>query len=367
MGSELLTPKKHKIVHHNEVSSVSSSASSKDRSKQSKSERSRNRKNSANSQSWSRKIDTSAKGVSLNPKVAAQTVSETRLLGGLDDYSNSTDADVLLEDIVGSAQKELMAFGFSKGPSVHAIGPKTAEPSRSTSESNTLASRTEQNITSRDPCSRTSNTEGAAVARSINSSVAQTKNLSGTAERTETGSSESRNQENSESDKYFDKLTMTWKVRSQQLESNTSIETAKGSAADSKTEMRFDKKSMKWVPATKKANNVERALPRMTSTFKNGFAKHVEVDHFSGIPKKQTKPKNMPPKSSQSESEPGPFVSIFGSASRLPCIRCKNRDRQVLMIPCRHLCLCHKCAEKKENLGLCPLCHKTVADTMSIF
>lgn len=371
MGSELLTVKKEKIVHHNEVSSVSSSSASKERSNQSKPEKSRNRKTLGNSQSWSRKPDTTGKGGSLNPKVAAQTVSETRLLGGLDDYSNSTDADVLLEDIVSTAQEELGAFAFSRGlPTAPAAGPRTTGPfSQTTVKSSTLSSQIEHNSISRGSDLQSSNNKRAAVARSIDSSVPQNKAVVGTAKSTEIGSSESRNQEKSKSDKYFDKRTMTWKIRSHQQESASSLKSANATSAESKTVMLFDKKSMKWVPTSTMVDNGERALPQMISTAKReGRGKQVEVDHFSGIPRKKTKPRAILCKSSQRESEPGPFVSIFGSsASRLPCIRCNNRDRQVLMIPCRHLCLCRKCAEKKENLGLCPLCNKKVADTMSIF
>lgn len=47
------------------------------------------------------------------------------------------------------------------------------------------------------------------------------------------------------------------------------------------------------------------------------------------------------------------------------CVRCQNNYRQILLMPCRHLCLCTTCAENIID-HQCPLCKELVESTIEV-
>ena len=48
------------------------------------------------------------------------------------------------------------------------------------------------------------------------------------------------------------------------------------------------------------------------------------------------------------------------------CVICCNEDRSIVLLPCRHLCLCGPCSEH-ESLRDCPLCRKPIQHKFSVF
>ena len=70
-------------------------------------------------------------------------------------------------------------------------------------------------------------------------------------------------------------------------------------------------------------------------------------------------------------SEPGYSLAPNQTAEsednerRRQCIVCRDRDRSVLMIPCRHLCLCDECNDRLTDLQ-CPVCREVVVDTIKV-
>ncbi|KAL3883678.1 hypothetical protein ACJMK2_029917 [Sinanodonta woodiana] len=46
------------------------------------------------------------------------------------------------------------------------------------------------------------------------------------------------------------------------------------------------------------------------------------------------------------------------------CIKCKAQSRNILFLPCKHLCLCQDCAQK---CSLCPVCYKIVHEKIKTF
>eukprot|EP01031_Cornospumella_fuschlensis_P024976 gene24976-30174_t len=48
------------------------------------------------------------------------------------------------------------------------------------------------------------------------------------------------------------------------------------------------------------------------------------------------------------------------------CTICMEEDRRVLLMPCRHLCVCSKCSEE-ASLQLCPICRNHVQDKVIVF
>ncbi len=48
------------------------------------------------------------------------------------------------------------------------------------------------------------------------------------------------------------------------------------------------------------------------------------------------------------------------------CVICQEKEKSVVLIPCRHLCLCADCANH-EQLKLCPLCRRQIESKFVVF
>jgi len=48
------------------------------------------------------------------------------------------------------------------------------------------------------------------------------------------------------------------------------------------------------------------------------------------------------------------------------CVICDDAKKRVLLLPCRHLCLCSACS-KLEKLTDCPMCRAKISDKMEVF
>jgi len=48
------------------------------------------------------------------------------------------------------------------------------------------------------------------------------------------------------------------------------------------------------------------------------------------------------------------------------CVICQEDEKCVLILPCRHLCLCEPCSQRPE-LKKCPLCRKEIQQTLHVF
>lgn len=48
------------------------------------------------------------------------------------------------------------------------------------------------------------------------------------------------------------------------------------------------------------------------------------------------------------------------------CVICQERDRSIVLIPCRHLCLCATCSERAD-LSRCPICRANIQSKLEIF
>lgn len=48
------------------------------------------------------------------------------------------------------------------------------------------------------------------------------------------------------------------------------------------------------------------------------------------------------------------------------CVVCKEKEKSVLLLPCRHLCLCDACAEH-DQLAHCPLCRRAIVHKISVY
>jgi hypothetical protein len=52
------------------------------------------------------------------------------------------------------------------------------------------------------------------------------------------------------------------------------------------------------------------------------------------------------------------------------CVICLTNKKNILLLPCKHLCLCSECANNQEpsqRIAECPLCRKIITDKVSVF
>ena len=60
-----------------------------------------------------------------------------------------------------------------------------------------------------------------------------------------------------------------------------------------------------------------------------------------------------------------------GSATGM-CVVCMEHEKSVVLIPCKHMCMCKGCTDKliaqsERQKAICPLCRDLIMDTMEIF
>jgi hypothetical protein len=61
------------------------------------------------------------------------------------------------------------------------------------------------------------------------------------------------------------------------------------------------------------------------------------------------------------------WYAMLGRDRKLSCLFCSENNREVLMLPCRHLCICRHCSVKQKRISFCPLCQGEVTDTILLF
>ncbi|XP_005182801.1 uncharacterized protein LOC101897854 [Musca domestica] len=63
-------------------------------------------------------------------------------------------------------------------------------------------------------------------------------------------------------------------------------------------------------------------------------------------------------------------VSAANSDAAINCIVCMERAKNILLLPCKHICLCSNCAEHimaERETKFCPLCRQDIIDTLEVF
>lgn len=60
--------------------------------------------------------------------------------------------------------------------------------------------------------------------------------------------------------------------------------------------------------------------------------------------------------------------SKISSAENSLCCICRDATKTILLLPCRHLCLCEDCSlTLRKHRGTCPVCREIVRDTLRVF
>ena len=72
---------------------------------------------------------------------------------------------------------------------------------------------------------------------------------------------------------------------------------------------------------------------------------------------------------SQLEISPSQALSTTEEEGALLCVVCEDGKKEVMLLPCSHMCLCKKCADTYllKTIKECPMCRATVEDSTVVF
>jgi len=74
------------------------------------------------------------------------------------------------------------------------------------------------------------------------------------------------------------------------------------------------------------------------------------------------------PSSPSSSSAP---LAAADDGEHFKCDVCMDKDKSILLIPCRHLCMCGECADRLMGgplaKRLCPRCRQPITDTQQVY
>lgn len=59
-------------------------------------------------------------------------------------------------------------------------------------------------------------------------------------------------------------------------------------------------------------------------------------------------------------------IDVTASRSSMLCVACSSSQKEMLCLPCRHLCLCSGCAKRNKCKGCCPVCNRSILSTVEV-
>ena len=66
--------------------------------------------------------------------------------------------------------------------------------------------------------------------------------------------------------------------------------------------------------------------------------------------------------------QPSPESRRHPRADVLLCVVCMEREKKVILLPCRHICMCKACTDKiVGDSAQCPVCREHVVDSIEGF
>lgn len=176
--------------------------------------------------------------------------------------------------------------------------------------------------------------------------------------------------------KVFNKMTMTWEDRPKIHKSNQVHEQSPSMGSrGNKVTMSFDKILMRWIPkdeasTTKAGLEEEESIPKPTpfddllssQAAHRSKSKHHET--FANQGRTQFRG-GLTVKTMGARKKNEQFTS--NNSNILTCLICGKNAREVLVVPCGHLCICRICSTQQTRINQCPLCSYGATGHMLLF
>ena len=112
------------------------------------------------------------------------------------------------------------------------------------------------------------------------------------------------------------------------------------------------------------AYNVDRAEEEESRAFDSSAPTSALAYTASVRPRLDTEASSIANSASKGISKD---VEISASSSSMLCVACSSLPKEILCLPCRHLCLCGGCAKRNTFKGCCPVCKRSVSSTVEVF